>query len=421
MKKALIKKTDYDFYTISLPLSVLRKKRRKAFVSGELEKRHPQFSAALATDTRYTLRHFHPAAEITVMDGSVLADYHRRFPGQRLLLEGKKDYPVFFSPLNRKRSVIALFIFTGAFMGLFAPFLLKKDSPFWIGLLKRPAESSAPQQKSEKEYVEKESPPLNLVDSSKLAQFICEGFFSNVASSQAQLSSFSWEQGSLSASVSGCNPEAILSTLVSSVSYEKNKPHFSVKMPAPRTLGMAGKKIPDEKEESFLAREFIPLIRRELLSNKCQIQREEMNQGKVTVAFHCESSRLSKVLWACSNLCALAYLRGFSLWESAINLNPGSGERNPVSVSLSWELCPETISSTERESSVFLACSKYPSIFVFQPARILKSPQPEKAPAPTNQSLQKIGEIVQGTTRFVYFKSDLNGQITIEKKEVVNE
>ena len=95
MKKLLVASGDYDFYTMKLPLSLIRRRKRAVFVRRELEKRHPQFSEKCCADTRFLFRRGKILAEVAVMDTLRLAEYRKKYPGRHLFLEGKPDRAVF--------------------------------------------------------------------------------------------------------------------------------------------------------------------------------------------------------------------------------------------------------------------------------------------------------------------------------------
>ena len=428
MKKAFIQKKDYDFYRIPLPLSVIRSKKRRSYVHRELEKRHPQFSAAFATDMHLTLHRFRPAAEITVMDSSVLADYHRRFPGRSLLLEGKKHYPVFFSGLSKRKTLLSLILF--ACIGVFMTTVtLKKKAlspkllPLWKPSAEVPKES-----RSLSGSAPAETEDIFFSDPSHLAQEITESLLDNVEKSHGYLRSFSWENDLLSLSLRACSPESIASTLVTSVSYEKNRPAFTVQLSAPRTerVSLVSSRPATASELDFLCREFIPLLRREILSNRGEVKSEQLTAKGVTVSFSVPLASLSKMLWSCSYQTALASLAGFSVWESGLSVSLASdADGRAALIQTSWQVCPASLSPSERESSVMNALSKYASLFTpeerAEPVRKITARKAEK---PVASALQKIGEIRDGSNHLVYFKSASDGKIIVEKmslKEAVNE
>jgi len=91
--KNIILRKDYERYTMSLPLRVILKNKKRSYVFSELEKMHPCFSEACIYDlrTRFGKKGF--ISDVLVMDKIKLAEYKSVFENKQLYIEEnlKKD------------------------------------------------------------------------------------------------------------------------------------------------------------------------------------------------------------------------------------------------------------------------------------------------------------------------------------------
>ena len=94
LKNNVIKRRDFERYEIIVPFSSLVGRRRKSFLSSELEKRHPCFSDEFAFDSGIKkISKKGMLADVLVVNKYKLAEYEqrRKFSGRGFFLE--RDSP----------------------------------------------------------------------------------------------------------------------------------------------------------------------------------------------------------------------------------------------------------------------------------------------------------------------------------------
>ncbi|MBQ7157871.1 MAG: hypothetical protein IJS09_00390 [Treponema sp.] len=267
MKKTVVQTCDYDFYTMRLPLSVIRRRKRSVFVRRELERRHPQFSEKCCADTKYLFRRGKLMAEVAVMDTLRLAEYRKRFPDKRLFLEGKPDRAVF----ARRHGNLGKAIFM-AVAGVCALFGWKYMKP-------------QQEQTVTEEPVAVAAAAVLLTPEKLLASIL-----SCISRKGGCVTALKWQAGNCTFSVTGCHPEDIAPDTACAVSYAHNEPRFELKMPVAYT-------------NALLAggdNQFLPHVRNQLLKSGIVILREEAGAKDVSIQMFCKHERVSDALKICA-------------------------------------------------------------------------------------------------------------------------
>lgn len=93
LKKNIILRKDYDFYTIHLPFFIFLKRQKNQFINAQLEKLHPCYSDEFCfkSNLKFDKKGF--KTDVIVMNKFLLAEYKNRFPNKKLFLEGlRKTY-----------------------------------------------------------------------------------------------------------------------------------------------------------------------------------------------------------------------------------------------------------------------------------------------------------------------------------------
>lgn len=87
LNSRIVKKEDYERYSVSIPVRNLFGKNRKRYLYGELDKLHPCFSEKCCFDSRLYVKNKSLCADVIVMEKLKLAEYRYRFPGKFLVIE----------------------------------------------------------------------------------------------------------------------------------------------------------------------------------------------------------------------------------------------------------------------------------------------------------------------------------------------
>lgn len=93
LKKNIILRKDYDFYTIHLPFFIFLKRQKNQFINAQLEKLHPCYSDEFCfkSNLKFDKKGF--KTDVIVINKFLLAEYKNRFPNKKLFLEGlRKTY-----------------------------------------------------------------------------------------------------------------------------------------------------------------------------------------------------------------------------------------------------------------------------------------------------------------------------------------
>ena len=269
MKKTLVRTCDYDFYTMRLPFSVIRNRKRSVFVRRELEKRHPQFSEKCCADTKFRIRRGKLTAEVAVMDTLRLAEYRKRFPDRHLFLEGQPERVVFSRRHLRAGRAVAMGVLALC-MGMFFGWktLFRAQPP---AALEPPLEAAV---------------AAAILSPEKLFAAILSGIGKN----GGRVSSLKWQGGTCTFSVSGCHPEDVSPEIACAVSYANSEPHFELKLPVGHTNALL-----EGGDTQFLSH-----LRKALLQQGIVILREELGQKDGSIQMFCRHDLISDALKTCA-------------------------------------------------------------------------------------------------------------------------
>lgn len=120
LKKNIILRKDYDFYTIHLPFFIFLKRQKNQFINAQLEKLHPCYSDEFCFKSNLKFDKKGLKTDVIVMNKFLLAEYKNRFPNKKLFLEGlRKTYQNY----EIKKTYFFLMIVILILFGMF--FLLK--------------------------------------------------------------------------------------------------------------------------------------------------------------------------------------------------------------------------------------------------------------------------------------------------------
>ena len=79
MRKNYIRKEDYDFYSIEMPLKIAFSRKRKNFILRELEKMHPKLTASCFIKSWFRLKKGKIQAFVAVIEKNLIAGYKKQF------------------------------------------------------------------------------------------------------------------------------------------------------------------------------------------------------------------------------------------------------------------------------------------------------------------------------------------------------
>lgn len=217
MRKNYVRKEDYDFYSIELPLKIAFSKKRKNFILRELEKLHPRLTASCFIKSWFCLKKGKIQTYVAVMEKNLIASYKKRFSGGNLYIPEKGN----FSLSATKYSIFAgifLLLVAGIFSGkmIYETFFQRKK------IIASENLSLLNVKKINSEAVF----PVLLAPSELVA-----AVYSSVSKNGGRISSFSWERGICSFSINGCPSEDVAQAQYCVVSYKDNKPRFTLSVP----------------------------------------------------------------------------------------------------------------------------------------------------------------------------------------------
>lgn len=245
-QKIVIPDSDYEKYTVHLPVKTAFSRSRKKYLFSELEKMHPRFSSRCCVDIKYLLKNKKLFTDITIIDKLRLSEYRRRFQHRKLYVAvGTKKEAVFTTVKERVKNIF--FTVTAVFL-LFAFFSIKLS------------------QNKEKMTALSSAAAGSMVAPGALGQVLpsCSDFtalfYESVKNENGSIESFEYSASGgaveIKASLENCLPEKILQQLkkngeaeisIPSVKYESGVPFFSVLVKA-----KCGKRqFPEYKRESF--------------------------------------------------------------------------------------------------------------------------------------------------------------------------
>ena len=230
-----VKKSDYEIYTFNIPLR-LRGKRRDAFITRELEKKHPCFSQQCCYDSRLKLHKGKLQSLVAVMDKLKLLEYKGKSKNG-ISLEGIKNCKFFDD--NKRFFILACGFLLLTFIAV--PCLLFNS---------KKADKVNP---IENVMLTEENPPIEKNDSDVSATDFLETLFLKLAGENGLIENFSYSKENfslddfgvkISMNVKKIHPEKIDFTAerdmekivrrFSAVSYQDKQPSFSVDFSIPR-------------------------------------------------------------------------------------------------------------------------------------------------------------------------------------------
>ena len=408
MKKVFVKKDDYDFYSIPLPVGVLSRRNRRNFLLREIEKRHPCFSSGNCFDSRLKIKKRSLFAEVVVMEKSKLFEYKNAFPSEPLFLEGRKNRCVFRKKKNVVKLAVSMLALSVAAVALHAV-SKSGESP-------QSAEVAKIIQ-GEEDYVFLSPQDLFML------------VFASVSKNGGKINSMEWSGDKCVFNVSGCPSEEIAGAKYCQVSYKNGEPNFLI-----QNDGMKIRRAEfDDYAESGLLRvaesasplsaygfvakgkSFVPEARSALLSLGCVILSEQVAEDSCRISFFSNEESFSQALGV---LAACAFQHG--LCEKSIRVENG-GLYPTVSVSF------EKNTGKDFESSSPLSvCARYSALLCRKNSGGQTAEVPETKPkvSPvytierrrTDGRSNRLGSIIAKDGRvFAYYKSN-DGKIKMEEE-----
>ncbi len=228
----VIRKNDYEKYEIIIPFLSFAGKRKRQFLSSELEKLHPCFSDEFAFDSKIAkIKRNGFCSDVYVVNKYKLSEYERKrsLSGSGLFVENGRNKKLWqkrrlFVEKKWKFTVFTLFVFSLlVLIGIFSGFYTGRSIEDDVG---KKNEISVPV----KDNVSEISGSDLFVEDK---QFILEEtFLKNVAEADGKISWLEWKLNgyteTLSAFVSGVYPENLINAGGESVIYENGIPKLKV-------------------------------------------------------------------------------------------------------------------------------------------------------------------------------------------------
>ncbi len=228
----VIRKNDYEKYEIIIPFLSFAGKRKRQFLSSELEKLHPCFSDEFAFDSKIAkIKRNGFCSDVYVVNKYKLSEYERKrsLSGSGLFVENGRNKKLWqkrrlFVEKKWKFTVFTLFVFSLlVLIGIFSGFYTGRSIEDDVG---KKNEISVPV----KDNVSEISGSDLFVEDK---QFILEEtFLKNVAEADGKISWLEWKLNgyteTLSAFVSGVYPENLNNAGGESVIYENGIPKLKV-------------------------------------------------------------------------------------------------------------------------------------------------------------------------------------------------
>lgn len=376
--KTLVRRHDYDFYTVRLPFSMIRKRERSLFVRRELEKRHPRFSEKCCTDTKWALRKGKLTAEVAVMDRVRLAQYKKSFPGKRLFLELQPERAVF------KKSRTGGTVLMCALLG--CAVLLGVRTIRHL----RPAQDN----------VSVAAQPEPTERASMLApEQLLVSILAAVTRKGGRLTAARWQGNQCSFAITGCHPEDVVSGERCTVSYQNGEPHFEVAL-------RAQEQTPVAHENASPAAELVPALRHALLSYGAVILSEQIADDSVTVQLFAAHNVLGRALKVCAEQ---AELHGWC--EASFALQSGENGCD-AKITLAAGNVPYEIQSPLQTLAIYA-----PLFIPSEPPAAVRPRRANVVHAPVVER-EKVGEIrrMDGSA-FVYYRMG-DGRIVCETEKI---
>ena len=439
MKKTMVSAADYELYKILLPWKSLVS-GVNALILGELEKRHPRFSGNCCYDTKYSLEKKKLMAEVVVMEKANLARYKQA--GGILYLESERKRSIFCQKARFLRvATLILLVLSGIFSLRIAKsfFFAEEKSLSLVNSLSSESENAI--LSGEVDSGEDEDA---LLDGESLIQEV----FSSVSRHGGKIASFSYTKkeqgekfpshigGTCAFSVYACNSEDVVNAQYCVVSFKNNEPHFELELPfaenssKKQTDVLEAAEFDDAQESPGIFSyedELVAVasVRNALRSLGANIESEHNGEHTAEFAFSADRS----ILYSCLKVCAERAEK--SLWrEKTLSVTTNVAPSGAFSesggicrVRVSFEKCERT-DPTFVCGEILSLCARYAYLFSDElkirpkKAKIfpLASPSPKKLVVK-----EKIGEVRRNDGAIFICYRNIDGKMTFETKELVNE
>ncbi len=228
-----VKKSDYEIYTFNVPLS-LHGKKRNAFITKELEKKHPCFSQECCFDSKLKFSNGKIQSIVAVMDRVKLREYRGKSKSG-IFLDGVKNTKFF----GAKRNLIFIGFLLAVFLLIYF-FLLSINN------------SNIKELSATDNCIDEAETNVETEETKPTSYEVLEKVLSNISAGKGAVTVFNYALGDflmdedsvdISFSVKKMFPEDLLSPAsvfferefksLSPVSYEKSIPMFSVNYSLP--------------------------------------------------------------------------------------------------------------------------------------------------------------------------------------------
>lgn len=424
MKKTMVHVADYELYKILLPWKSLVS-GVNSLILGELEKRHPRFSGNCCYDAKYSLEKKKLMAEVVVMEKASLARYKQT--GGALYLETERKRSVFSQKARFVRvCTLVLLVLSGILSLRIAKSLFFAQSQSEPFVLSEPEKTEL---LSENETDGEENALLS-------GEELLKDIFSSVSRRGGKISAFSYAKsekagkiaggvgGKCTFSVYGCNSEDVVNARYCVVSFKNNEPHFELELPfaeksEEKSPVLSEEAAEDEKSRSQKIFSYedelvaVASVRKRLRETGAVIESE--HNGERTVEFVFSSS--PSVLYSCLKICAES-AEEFLWREEKISLSE-NGENCRVRL-----LLEKTERAFSESGEILSLCARYAYLFGselnIQPKKANVFPS-ASSPAKALVVKEKIGEVHQSDGAVFICYRNIDGKMTFEKKELVNE
>lgn len=395
--KQTVKKNDYELYTFKIPLS-LRGKKRKAFITKELEKNHPCFSQQCCFDSKVQLKNGKFQSIVAVMDKVKLLEYRGKSKSG-VKLEGIKNFD-FFSDDNASFVFLIIGFIAILFLFLVAPKINVKNKSVVQDISNIRSD----------EIVEFPSVKFKIDSYDILEKYLLKvaehgGIIKNFSYSINQISLEDVETG-FSFDVKNIYPENMelsetdfpdsIVQNFSAISYENESPKFSM------SLSCTGE---EDLSTEKIALETMSVVRNEL-NKKTEIISEDFNESSFVFSVNDEIfCDLFSALGDC--------LKNNSLGIVSLELNPGNN-LHTVSIVLS------KVKEDKKNLSYLLAdfwnlfCERKtePIVIIEKNEKTdLRVEQKIEPPIEEKNYGEKIGEVLRKDGKQIVFYKDADGKI----------
>lgn len=368
-----IDNSDFEFYSIKLPL-IITKNKRNAYISKELEKKHPCFSDRCWWKPKLKIKDKSFVASIAVIDKVKLARYKEENPG-KILEFRENNKKIFF--IEKELGLIFLVSL------LFIMFII-----IMIVL-------GTKNNKKNAEQLETLQYEINAAEISNIENDIeiCSRILERISLYDGKVTSFSIDANMLNMNVYGCFPEDIrIKNIQSSdLVFRNNIPYFSIQKRI-NTPEIHNSYSSDETEDN----DFHVKIRNILLTYKVNLLNENIEQN----SFVFETAEFFSVFKDINRILSCA-----DIWIKNVSI---SRENEKFSVKIMFSNnannLNEILNVLLQNKSVFKTDVTYEKKMIKEVEQVKES-----------DNWEKIGTITKNNTKIEFYK-DLEGKIRrIEK------